>query len=654
MTFPARSNSRTRRGQGASATSAAYACVRPLLACVTLLGTVASAAAAPADTDNTSISMALIVAGCGVAFVLLVAVGMAVNALLRRTRLAAKEARRLNSLLDVMDEGVAVCTGMQAVAVNTSLCRLIGVEPADARHLMISSFIADADAIERLLGDDELRLDTDLTSRDGSTIAVEIAARTISYGDGSARLLEFRDVGERKMTQQRVSFLAHHDALTGLPNRELMRARLSEAAARATAAGKSFAVMWIDLDHFKDINDIHGHMMGDQILKMVADKLRFEMPADTMIARLGGDEFVVLCEDIHDASEARLIGQQLRRLLNRPFDLGEKQLTVGASIGLAVYPDDSSNAEDVLKNADLALFHAKSEGRGRCRYFTEELGKTRQRRMTLSEQLRSAIDNGDIQAHFQPLVGARSLKVVGFETLGRWFHPDFGAIPPPEFVKLAEENGLIMPLTDVIMRKALDAAKQWPEDVRVSVNVSPIQINSELVDQVRDLLKVSGLNPKRLELEVTEDVLIKDFDQTASMFARLRGLGVQVAMDDFGAGFTSMSNLRRLNFDRLKIDRIFTMELPNHRRAAAIVRSMFVLAKELDLEVTVEGVETYEQFNFLQQQGHCEIQGYLFSPPKPASAWIDPATLTFAAPAPKKPEAAGAIPMKAHQNRRAS
>jgi diguanylate cyclase (GGDEF)-like protein len=658
VTFPARSTSRTRRSQGAAAPETARGRARALLVLATLLGTVVSANAAPTDPDSASISMALIVAGCGVAFVLLVAVGIAVNALLRRTRLAAKEARRLNSLLDVMDEGVAVCTGMQAVAVNTSLCRLIGIEPTDARHLMISSFLADADAIERLLGEDELRLDTDLTSRDGTTIAVEIAARTISYGDGSARLLEFRDVGERKVTQQRVSFLAHHDALTGLPNRELMRARLSEAAARATAAGKSFAVMWIDLDHFKDINDIHGHMMGDQILKMVADKLKFEMPADTMIARLGGDEFVVLCEDIHDASEARLIGQQLRRLLNRPFDLGEKQLTVGASIGLAVYPDDSNSAEDVLKNADLALFHAKSEGRGRCRYFTEELGKTRQRRMTLSEQLRSAIDNGDIQAHFQPLVRARDLHVVGFETLGRWFHPDFGAIPPPEFVKLAEENGLIMPLTDVIMRKALDAAKQWPEDVRVSVNVSPIQINSELVDQVRDLLKVSGLDPKRLELEVTEDVLIKDFDQTASMFARLRGLGVQVAMDDFGAGFTSMSNLRRLNFDRLKIDRIFTMELPNHRRAAAIVRSMFVLAKELDLAVTVEGVETFEQFNFLQQQGHCEIQGYLFSQPKPATAWTDPATLIFAPPAPKQAEPAaqpgGAIPMTAHQNRRAS
>jgi diguanylate cyclase (GGDEF)-like protein/PAS domain S-box-containing protein len=627
---------------------------------VTLLGTVASGAgrAATPDDGGQSMSMAIIVAGSALAFVLLVAISISLSALLRRTRIAAKEARRLTSLLDVLDEGVAVCSGMQAVAVNTSLCRLIGIAPSDAQHLMISSFIGDADVIDRLLGNEDLRLETDITNRAGETVAVEIAARTISYGEGAARLLEIRDVGERKDTQQRVSFLAHHDALTGLPNRELMRARLAEATERAASAGTFFAVLWIDLDRFKDINDVHGHMMGDQILRIVAEKLKFEMPADTMIARLGGDEFVVLCESINDALEARLIGQQLRRLLNRPIDLGEKQLTVGASIGVAVYPCDATNTEDLLKNADLALFHAKTEGRGRCRYFTDELGKARQRRMVLSEQLRAAIENDEIQAYFQPLVRARDMRVVGFETLGRWFHPEFGPIPPPEFVKLAEENGLITPLTDLIMRKAIEAAKQWPNDVRVSVNVSPVQINSELVDQVRDIIKQSGLDPKRLELEVTEDVLIKDFDQTASMFARLRALGVQVAMDDFGAGYTSMGNLRRLNFDRLKIDRIFTMELPNHRRAAAIVRSMFVLARELDLEVTVEGVETYEQFAFLRAAGNCEIQGYLFSPPKPASAWTDPASLQFAAPVPRTAEPAtpngAAIPIGPRQERRAS
>ena len=615
----------------------------------------APAQALAASTTIESIPLVVMVVGLALALSFLGAVAAAVATLLRRSRDAANEARRLNALLDMLDEGVAVCAGMQAVAVNTSLCRLIGIERDDVGHLMISSFIADADVIDQLLGEGELRLDSEITNRDGATIAVEIAARTIPYGEGAARLLEFRDVGERKHTQARVSFLAHHDPLTSLPNRELMHARLKEAVEHAATSGTSLAVLWIDLDHFKEINDIHGHVVGDQILRIVAEKLKFEMPADTLIARLGGDEFIVLCP-VNDAQEARLIGQQLRRLLNRPIEVGEKSLVSGASIGVAVYPNDATDVEDLLKNADLALYHAKSEGRGRCRHFTEELGNERQRRMVLSEQLRGAIENGEIQAYFQPLIRARDMRVVGFETLGRWFHPEFGAIPPPEFVRLAEENGLINPLTNVIMRHAIAAAKQWPEDVRVSVNVSPLQINSELVDQVRDIIKESGLDPHRIELEVTEDVLIKDFDQTASMFSRLRALGIQVAMDDFGAGYTSMANLRRLNFDRLKIDRIFTMELPNHRRASAIVRSMFVLARELDLQVTVEGVETYEQFAFLSQQGNCELQGYLFSPPKPASAWTDPAALQFATPTPRKiePAAAPALKIVAQQAKRAS
>ena len=618
----------------------------------------APAEAATLAGGNDSISLLMILSGGALAAMLFIGLAAGISALLRRTRRAANEARRLQKLLDVLDEGVAVCTGMQAVAVNSSLCRLIGIEHEGAPHLMISSFINDADVIDRALGEGQLRLDTEVVNRDGVAIAVEIAARTIPYGEGVARLLEFRDVGERKHTQQRVAFLAHHDALTSLPNRELMRAQLAEAVERATTTGTRFAVLWIDLDHFKDINDIHGHVVGDQILRAVAEKLKFEMPADTLIARLGGDEFVVLCRDITDAEEARLIGQQLRRLLNRPIEVGEKSLSAGASIGVAVFPEDADNAEDLLKNADLALYHAKAEGRGRCRHFTEELGSARERRMVLSEQLRAAIENGDIQAYFQPLVRARDMRVVGFETLGRWFHPEFGAIPPPEFVKLAEENGLITPLTDVIMRKAIEAARQWPSDVRISVNVSPVQINSELVDQVRDIIKQSGFDPKRLELEVTEDVLIKDFDQTASMFSRLRALGIQVAMDDFGAGYTSLGNLRRLNFDRLKIDRIFTTDLPNHRRSVAIVRSMFVLARELDLEVTVEGVETYEQYAFLREQGSAELQGYLFSPPKPAAAFADPAALLFAAPTPRKIEPAAAsssaIPITARQTKRAS
>jgi EAL domain-containing protein (putative c-di-GMP-specific phosphodiesterase class I) len=256
-------------------------------------------------------------------------------------------------------------------------------------------------------------------------------------------------------------------------------------------------------------------------------------------------------------------------------------------------------------------------------------------------------------------VHTRDLRACGFETLGRWFHPEFGAVPPPEFVRLAEENGLIDPLTDLMIRRAIDAARQWPDDVRVSVNVSPIQLNSAFVDRVRESIKSSGLDPSRLELEVTEDVLIKDFEQTASMFARLRALGIQVAMDDFGAGYTSMGNLRRLNFERIKIDRIFTMDLPNHRRSAAIVRSMFVLARELNLDVTVEGVETHEQFAFLREQGCTEVQGFLFSQAKPLTAFADPASLKFELAAPAlapQPAAASAalIELGERRSKRAS
>lgn len=560
---------------------------------------------------------------CGITL-LLALVGFGVAAWSRRRATGAlTEVRRLESLFDVLEEGIIVCSGMQVVAANASMCRLIGVSADAVLELMISNFIHDTDIIDQVLSEALVDLEAEIVTRTGEAVAVEISARTIFNAGVPGRLLEIRDIRDRKATAERISFLAHHDALTTLPNREALRARMSLALQRTNETGQRCAVIWIDLDGFKEINDIHGHAFGDGVLRGVAEKLKFELPAGTLIARLGGDEFVVLCDDIRDALEARLIGQQLRRLLNRPIDIGERRVNVGASIGLAVYPDDGADAEEVLKNADLALYQAKSEGRGKCRHFTDVLGRERQRRLALSEQLRGAIEHGVIEAYFQPLVRSSDHRIVGFETLARWFHPEFGAVPPPEFVRLAEENGLINALTALMMRRAVEAAKQWPDDVRVSVNVSPLQIDSGLVDSVRDLIKQSGLDPRRLELEVTEDVLIKDFHQAASMFSRLRALGVQVAMDDFGAGFTSMGNLRLLNFDRIKIDRIFTTDLPKHRRSAAIVRAMFVLARELDLDVTVEGVETLEQLTFLSAQGASELQGFLFSQPKPLSAFTN-------------------------------
>jgi diguanylate cyclase (GGDEF)-like protein/PAS domain S-box-containing protein len=559
----------------------------------------------------------------------------------RRAGRALEEAGRLTSLFDVIAEGILVCSGLQILAANTSICRQTGIGADEVGDLMLSSFIRDADAIEQLLSDRDVQLETQIHARDGAVVEVEIGARTIDYAGAPRRLLEIRDIGERKQTQERVSFLAHHDVLTGLPNRDVLQARLTQCIEE----GRPCAIIWIDLDRFKQMNDVHGHAMGDRILRTVAEKLKFELPAGTVVARFGGDEFVVLYENLQDALEARLVGQQLRRLLNRSIDLGERTTTVGASVGVAVYPHDATSADDLLKNADLALQYSKAAGRGKCRQYTDALGQQRQRRTALSAQLRGAIENGDIQAFFQPLVHTRDLRASGFEALSRWFHPDFGPVPPPEFVRLAEENGLIDALTDLMIHHAVDAARQWPADVRVSVNVSPIQLNSELVDRVRETIKSSGLDPRRLELEVTEDVLIKDFEQTASMFARLRALGIQVAMDDFGAGYTSMGNLRQLNFERIKIDRIFTMDLPNHRRSAAIVRSMFVLARQLNLDVTVEGVETEEQFAFLRDQGCTEVQGFLFSKPKPLAAFTDPKSLSFAplAPASEAPTPSAAL-----------
>jgi diguanylate cyclase (GGDEF)-like protein len=566
------------------------------------------------------------------------------GALVVRRRAAAtrQEVERLERMFDVLAEGIVLCAGMQVVTANAAFCQLLSIGPDEVQGLLINGFIPDADVINRILSDTDVQVETRLHARNDEVVDVEITARTVPHGGAQRRLLEIRDIRRHKQAEDRVSFLARRDPLTALPNREVFVSRLATAVERACATGQRCAVIWIDLDGFKEINDIHGHATGDDILRTVSEKLKFELAADAMISRLGGDEFVALCQDLRDAEEARLIAQQLRRLLNRPVDLGHMSVTLGASLGLAVCPDDATSADDLLKNADLALYHAKTTGKGKARRYTEALGAERQRHMVLTEQLHGAIENGEIKVYFQPLLTARDLRISGFEALSRWFHPEFGPVPPPEFVRLAEENGLITPLTDLVMRRAVEAMRVWPHDVRVSVNVSPLQINSDLVDRVRDIITANAIDPRRLELEVTEDVLIKDFDQTASMFARLRALGIQIGMDDFGAGYTSFGNLRRLNFDRIKIDRIFTTDLPHHRRSAAIVRSILVLARELELDVTVEGVETSEQFNFLRAEGCPEVQGFLFSEPRPLEAFADLNAVQLRAvePPPERPATA--------------
>lgn len=551
---------------------------------------------------------------------------------------ASTEARHARLAIEALPNGILLCRGLQIVEFNHAFGTIAGLDREAGTDLLVTEMLGDRNAIERLFGDAEVKLDTELTRPDGTTRRVAVAARPFDVGSGSGHLLIVDDIHDREDADLRISFLAHHDALTRLPNREVLRERLDAAIARCDASGTLCAVLWIDLDHFKEVNDLKGHTVGDRLLCYVADKLRFEVPTDGLVARVGGDEFVVLCENIADASEVKLIAQQLRRRLNRPFLFEEQLVPVGASIGVAVYPRDAASAEELLHNADLALYRAKAEGRGRSRHFSSALGEEIARRSNLAQQIEGAIAEGRIETWYQPVVDARTGTISAFEALARWPHPDYGMVGPLEFIRIAEETGSIPALTDLVIRNAIKAAAHWPAHVRVAINVSPSQINSELVDQVRTLIQASGFDPRRLELEVTEDVLIKDFDQASSMFARLRALGVTVAMDDFGAGYTSIANLRQLNFDRIKIDRIFTSDLPNHRRSVAIVRGIVGLARHLDLRVTVEGVETAEQVAFLRGLGCDELQGFLFSRPLPAAEfariedWHHP---SFAAPMPR-------------------
>jgi len=526
-------------------------------------------------------------------------------------------------VLDILDEGIVICSGLQVLLANRAFHKLLNAEPGKLAGQLITSFLPDVALIERLIGDGEVDVETQLRDAAGAHVAVTIKARAIEYQGAPARLLEVHDVRLAQASRERISFLADHDALTKLPNRRVLTDRLEEAIETSRRQGSGCAIAWADLDRFKMINDVFGHGIGDKLLVMLAERLTFEMPADVVIGRMGGDEFMVLVEEIDDPAEARLIGQQLRRLMNKTMVVDGLTLNCGASIGTAAFPADGDSAEELMRNADLALYDAKAEGRGRCRHFTPSMAEDLKRKLALAGDLKQAIEQREIKAVFQPVVRNTDCSIIGFETLARWTHPTLGPIAPPEFVRIAEENGLAPALAALMVQLATDAAAAWPDNVYVGVNISPVQLNRDFVEMVRSTLRAKAFDPRRLEIEVTEDALIRDIDEAALVFSRLREFGVQIAMDDFGAGFTALGNLKRLNFDRLKLDRSIVEDVCSNRRAGAILRSLFVLARELGIALTVEGVETAEEFTHLSGEGECAIQGFYFSKPEAKEHWDD-------------------------------
>ncbi len=455
---------------------------------------------------------------------------------------------------------------------------------------------------------------------DGSLIDLAIYSRRFVYDEQPAVMLALLDMTERKRAEARLAFMAQHDSLTGLPNRSLLRSRIDEMLTHSRRSGDKFAVLFVDLDNFKTINDTLGHGIGDKLLESVTKRLRSSLREEDAIARLGADEFAVVQVGCGRPEDVALFAKRLLEAISVPHLFDEQSIVIGASIGIAIAPGDGADAERLLKNADMALSRAKQDARGTFSFFEAEMDARAQSRRRIETELRAAIKAETLCPHYQPLIDLKSGRITGFEALVRWPHPERGMIPPSEFIPVAEETGLIGQLGSLVLRRAcLDAAK-WPDDVRIAVNLSPLQFrSSNLLTTVMDALRQAGLPPARLELEITETLLLEKSDQVLATLHALRALGVRISMDDFGTGYSSLSYLRSFPFDKIKIDRSFVKDLGANLDAQAIVRSIISLGIGLGVTITAEGVETESELSCLRAEGCHEGQGFLFSKARPNS-----------------------------------
>ncbi len=427
------------------------------------------------------------------------------------------------------------------------------------------------------------------------------------------------DITDRQRAEQRIAHMARHDALTDLPNRLLFRERLAEALA-GVSRGTKLAVLYLDLDRFKAVNDTLGHPMGDELLKMVAARLRHCVREIDTVARVGGDEFAIIQTGIEEPLDTATLAQRIGEAVRAPYDLAGHAVVVDTSIGIAISPHDGTEPDGLLKAADMALYGAKADGRGTYRFFEPAMDMRMKARRELEIALRQALAAGQFELHYQPLVNVVDNRITGCEALLRWNHPERGMIPPAEFIPVAEEIGLIVPLGEWVLRKACLDAASWPDDIKVAVNLSPTQvINQNLVPIVVSALAAAGLPARRLEVEITESVLMHNTETNTATLHRLRELGVHISMDDFGTGYSSLSYLRKFPFDKIKIDRSFISGLPGDNESIAIVRAVAGLATNLNMTATAEGVETAEQLEAIRALGCVEMQGYLFSRPVPLS-----------------------------------
>jgi diguanylate cyclase (GGDEF)-like protein len=427
------------------------------------------------------------------------------------------------------------------------------------------------------------------------------------------------DITEQRRSEVKIEYMAHHDALTDLANRVLLNDRLERALGSRIHREQMVAVHHLDLDQFKAVNDTFGHAAGDKLLKIVADRLRGLVRDTDTIARMGGDEFVIVQAPIADPAEATSLAQRIISQLSGPYDIDGHQILIGASIGIAVGPGDGLHPDKLLRNADLALYRAKDDGRGTFRFFEPVMDLQMQTRRIMEQDLRKALPAGEFELYYQPVVNLASNEISGFEALIRWNHPQRGLVSPGTFIPLAEEIGFIVPMGEWVIREACATAARWPGDARVAINISAVQFrNPGLMQVIVGALATSGLHPTRLEIEITETVLLQNKEATLAVLHQLRALGVRIALDDFGTGYSSLTYLQSFPFDKIKIDRSFVKDITENTGSLNIVRAVAALASGMGMTATAEGVETREQLDSVTSEGCTEMQGFLFSRPLPA------------------------------------
>ena len=513
--------------------------------------------------------------------------------------------------------------------------RLLGYEPSELVGRSFYDFVFDADR-------DEVRHLSSLIhesgpttfayrveKKDGSLIWFETTSRSVrDVFTGKIREIVgvSRDVTERKRVEEQIEYQAYHDALTGLPNRRLFRDRLTVALAHARRMKHPLAVMFLDLDRFKVVNDTLGHSTGDELLKTVGTRLQSSLREEDSIARMGGDEFTILLADLKTTDDSAKIAQKVLDTVAQPLRIDGTELFVTTSIGIALFPSDGDTAEALLANADHAMYRAKDAGRNSYQMFTPAMNNRALERLSLENDLRHALDRGELVLHYQPQINIASGRVTGVEALLRWNRPGFGLVGPKDFIPIAEETQLIVPIGEWVLREACRQAVEWqsdrPSGFRMAVNLSPRQFqHSDLPHVIAAALELSGIAPHDLELEITESLAMQNTTRTIATLQRLREMGVQIAIDDFGTGHSSLNYLRSFPIDSVKIDQEFVQEIEGSEADRAIVSAVIGMARGLRLRVTAEGVETESQLAFLREQGCEDVQGFLFGEPVPASAF---------------------------------